>query len=283
MLLQGKKVMVLEGGGFKTSYTAGVLDAFSITNYREFEVYVAVSGGCLAASYFISEQYGYYFNAMKKVCKDPRFVSFSKAFSDGLMNLDFLFEIAEKEFPFDFNKAEKKLEKKDFYIVLTDAETGETEYVIPNKKNWIDLTIAASTVPMLTKGKHLINNKEYSDGGISDPIPIKWVIEQGASEVLVIRTTQFNFKPSLIRPEYFVAKLIRASEQIKKNVESFQLNIKNSIDYIDNYKGSSRIEQIAPEKELKTNIFTNSVESIILDYRNGLEDGLNYVYSKIKS
>ena len=280
MLLNGKKVLVLEGGGFKTSYTAGVLDAFSITGYREFDAFVAVSGGCLAASYFISEQYGYYFNSMKTICKDPRFVSFSKAFSEGLMNLDFFYDIAEKEFPFDFEKAVLKLNKKKFYIVLTDAMSSATEYVEPTRENWIDMTIAASTVPMLTKGKHLLNGKSYSDGGISDPIPIKWVIEQGASEVLVVRTTHQKFKPGLIRPEYFVAKLIRASEHIKKSVENFQTNIKEAIDFMDTYNGSAHIEQIAPEKDLKTNIFTNSVESIILDYRNGLEDGLNFVSNK---
>ena len=283
MSLEGKRVLILEGGGFKTSYTAGILDAFTMTNYFEFDAIVAVSGGSLAASYYLSGQFGSYFNSMRTIVKDPRFISFSKAFSEGLMNLDFFYDIAEKEFPFDFEKAVNKMKLCHFYIVLTDSESGETVYVQPNRLNWIDLTIAASTVPMLTKGRHSFEGKEYSDGGISNPIPIEWTVEQNPSSVLLIRTTHHNFTPSFIKPEYFVAKLIRASEHIKSQVENFQINIKKAIDFVDTYNGSTIIEQLAPEKDLKTNIFTNSVESIVLDYRNGLDDGLKFVFQKRNS
>ena len=281
-MFKGKRVLILEGGGFKTSFTAGVLDAFTSLGYRNFDVIVAVSGGSLAGSYFLSEQFGDYFNSMKAICKDPRFVSFSKAFSEGLMNLDFFYDIAEKEFPFKKEIAIRALEKKQFFIVLTDASNGETHYLEPSPSNWIDMTIAASTVPMITKGIHQVDNVAYSDGGITDPIPIKWVMQQKPADVLLIRTTHDKFKPSLVRPEYFVAKMIRANEQIKKSVENYQMKLKESAEYADNLSKTGRIKQIVPDKALNTNIFTNSVEGIILDYRHGLEAGMNFVNKEIK-
>jgi len=282
MLLQGKKTIILEGGGFKTSFSAGVLDAFRMSNFDQFDAHIGVSGGSLALSYFLSHQFGAYYNSMKSICKDPRFIQYSKAFSNGLMNLDFFTEIAEKEFPFDLPKAVKATQKKDFYIVLTHTENGVTSYIKPREDNWLDMTIAASTVPLLTKGTHLIDGVAYSDGGISDPIPVKWAVENGATDILLIRTTHLNFKPSYIRPEYFASKLLKADENIKKHIENYQLKLKSSIDYIETVKDSVTIEQIAPEKSLNTNILTNSVNSIILDYRNGLEQGLNYVATKQK-
>lgn len=279
-MFEGKRVLILEGGGFKTSFTAGVLDAFILYGYREFDVIVAVSGGSLAGSYFLSAQFGFYFNSMKAICKDPRFVSFSKAFSEGLMNLDFFYEIAEKEFPFAIESALKSNKSTSFYIVLTHSESGETHYLQPNKLNWVDMTIAASTVPMITKGVHKVDNTPYSDGGITDPIPIKWVMKNNPKEVLLIRTTHHNFKPSFVKPEYFVAKLIRANEQIKKSVENFQTKIKESIDFAEKLHKKGIIEQLTPDKALNTNIFTNSIESIVLDYRHGLEVGINYLHRK---
>jgi len=282
MLLSGKKTIILEGGGFKTSFSAGVLDAFRMSNFDQFDAFIGVSGGSIALSYFLSQQFGEYINSMKSLCKDPRFIQYTKAFSDGLMNLDFFTEIAEKEFPFDLQKAVKATQGKDFFIVLTHTDDGATSYLKPREDNWLDMTIAASTVPLLTKGKHIIDGIAYSDGGISDPIPVQWAVENGATDILLIRTTHLNFKPSYIRPEYFASKFLKAGENIKKHIENYQLKLKSSIDYIEMIQDKVKIDQIAPENSLHTNIITNSVNSIILDYRYGLELGLNYVAKQKK-
>jgi predicted patatin/cPLA2 family phospholipase len=141
------------------------------------------------------------------------------------------------------------------------------------------MTIAASTVPMLTKGKHVVNGIHYSDGGISDPVPVKWAVENGATDIVLIRTTHHDFKPSRLRPEYFASKFIRANQKIKDDVENFQNKIKESIDYIDALPEHIKVDQIAPKVVLNSNIFTNSVKNIELDYRTGLEAGLNYIHS----
>ncbi len=280
-IFTGKKVLILEGGGFKTSFTGGVLDAFRSADYEPFNSFIGVSGGSIAISYFLSNKYGFFYQCMRMLCQDERFIKYRKAFSDGLMNLDFFNEIAKNEFPFDFDTACDKLIDKDYFIVLTDSELGTTHYLQPTRDNWIDMTIAASTVPMLTKGKHKVNGVHYSDGGISDPIPIRWAVENGATDIVLIRTTHFGFKPGIFRPEYLVSKFLRASEKIIEDVENFQLNIKSSLDYIDTLPEHIKVDQIAPDVPLNTQIFTNSVKSIELDYRTGLECGLNYL-QKVK-
>ncbi len=277
-LFTNKKVLILEGGGFKTSFSAGVMDAFQIQKFNPFDSYIGVSGGSIAISYFLSKKYGYYYKCMRVLCQDERFVKYTKAFTDGLMNLDFFYDIAYTEFPFDFDAAMNEIEGKDYFIVLTNSTDGSTEYHRPTRENWVDMTIAASTVPILTKGKHLVNGIQYSDGGISDPIPVQWAVENGATDILLVRTSHHNFKPSLLRPEYIASKFIRANEKIKTDVENFQNKIKASIDYIDTLGPDIHVEQIAPEVVLNSNIFTNSVRNIELDYRTGLEAGLNYIH-----
>ncbi len=104
-IFTGKKVLILEGGGFKTSFTGGVLDVFRSVSFDPFQSYIGVSGGSIAISYFLSKKYGYFYQCMRALCQDERFIQYSKAFSDGLMNLDFFYDIAETEFPFDFDTA----------------------------------------------------------------------------------------------------------------------------------------------------------------------------------
>ena len=58
----GKKVLILEGGGFKTSFTGGVLDAFRSVSFDPFQSYIGVSGGSIAISYFLSNKYGYFYH-----------------------------------------------------------------------------------------------------------------------------------------------------------------------------------------------------------------------------
>ena len=99
-MFENKKVLILEGGGFKTSFSAGVMDAFQMQAHNPFDSYIGVSGGCIAISYFLSKKYGYFYQCMRTLCQDDRFVKYTKAFSDGLMNLDFFYDIAYKEFPY---------------------------------------------------------------------------------------------------------------------------------------------------------------------------------------
>ena len=283
MLLQGKRTLVLEGGGFKTSFSTGVLDAFRMTEFDGFDACVGVSGGALALSYFLSRQYGIYYKSMTTLCKDTRFIQFSKAFTDGLMNLDFFLELAKNEFSFDIDVAAAQLKSKDFYMVMTQCDDGRTVYYQPTIETWMDAIIATSTVPLLTKGKHLIGGVAYADGGITDPIPIKWVVDQGATDIVLIRTTHQNFKPSILRPDFIAAQFIRDNNHIKHAIENYQQKLKDSIDFANNHSKDGLIKQIVPENPLKTNIFTNSIQSIIADYRYGLEMGLNFVYEYRKA
>jgi hypothetical protein len=87
----------------------------------------------------------------------------------------------------------------------------------------------------------------------------------------------------MFRPEYLVSKFLRASDKIISDVERFQLKIKESIDYIDALPAHITVEQIAPKTPLNTQIFTTAVKNIELDYRVGLEAGLNYLQNKKES
>jgi sugar/nucleoside kinase (ribokinase family) len=51
-----RKTLIVQGGGFRTGFTAGILDAFLAMDYFPFDRIVCVSGGAIASSYFQNNQ-----------------------------------------------------------------------------------------------------------------------------------------------------------------------------------------------------------------------------------
>ena len=273
-----KKVIIVQGGGFMTSYTTGVLDAFQMTNYKPFDAHIGISGGSIALSYFLSDQYSSCYKTMIKLIKERQFLRYSKVLTDGLLNLDYFHEIANKEMPFDFDKAEKNTQEKDFYVVLTNSDNGTPVYFQPEKKNWVDSIIASSTIPFLTKGKHVIDGVGYSDGALGDPIPVRWAVENGAKEVLVIRTTPFLEKAGKKISEVFASKITNASQKLKTQIENHTINVHKAISYMENPPKGVIIKQIAPANILKSGVFAISSNQLTEDYRHGLQCGLDHVF-----
>ena len=278
-----KTALVIQGGGFRTAFTAGVLDSFLVAGAPNFDHYVGVSGGTIALSYFLSGQYGFCLEAMLLLCKDPQFVKFTRAMSDaGYMNIDYLDRIANEIMPFDREKAVQAVQGKDIHFVATDRETSEPVYLRPKANDWTEKIIASCTLPFVTKGKHLIDEKEYFDGGWSDPIPARWACDNGATDILVIRTARVDARLTQSWPDYFGSIYFRKNLSLKKSFDTSHAIYNESLDFLENPPAGVKIRQIAPDSELRSGTYSYSSESLIRDYRHGLDLGLYYIQRQRK-
>jgi predicted patatin/cPLA2 family phospholipase len=98
-----KKALVIQGGGFKTAFTSGVLDAFIVQNYNPFDVYVGVSGGANALTYFLNGEYKKCIQSIHVLLEDPKFINYKQLFTSGVfMNVDFFEEIAQEIAPVSY-------------------------------------------------------------------------------------------------------------------------------------------------------------------------------------
>ena len=73
-----RKTLIVQGGGFRTSFTAGVLDAFLEVSFHPFDQIIANSGGAIASSYFLAGQRHSFIEAMRYLAQDPHFVQYSR-------------------------------------------------------------------------------------------------------------------------------------------------------------------------------------------------------------
>jgi predicted patatin/cPLA2 family phospholipase len=275
-----KRVLILQGGGFRTSFTAGVLDAFSSHDYNPFDKYVAVSGGSIALSYYLSNQYKNYYKTMCFLAEDKKFMSYNRMISPkGIMNVDYFRTIASEKFPFDTYAALEAIVNKEIAIVITDRENGSAHYHRPCEDSWIDAIIASCTIPFVTKGKHEINGIDYMDGGWSDPLPVQWAVENGATDIVVVRTSPATLKMTQSWPDYFGSFVFRSNDKLKACFERNHEIYNASIDFMNNPPNGVNIIQIAPDGPLQTGTYSNSVKLITSDYRCGMENGLNFIQS----
>ena len=273
--------LIIQGGGFRTSFSAGVLDAFISHEYNPFNKYIAISGGAIGLSYFLSAQYKSYFEAMCHLAEHPDFIQYRRLISEeGMMNIDLFEEIANEKIPFNLPKAIRTLNNRKAYIVMTNRQTGKPHYHEPNKKNWLDAIIASCTLPFVTKGAHKVEGVEYMDGGWSDSLPVKWAYENGSRNILIIRTTPTNVKISQSWPDYFATIYYRNEQQLRECFENNHIQYNESIDYINNPPKDLQITQIAPEVPLQTGTYSNSVDLITLDYRHGVECGISFLQNR---
>ena len=111
---QHQIALIVEGGGFKSGFTAGVLDSFIINGFDPFHLYLGVSGGAMNLTSYISRQYKRNINIISAMSENTNFISIVRFLKGGnYMELKYLLEVTEKKYPFDIDVANKHLKNAD--------------------------------------------------------------------------------------------------------------------------------------------------------------------------
>ena len=270
--------LIVEGGGFKTGYTSGLLDAFIVSKFDPFTSCLGISGGAVALSYFLADQYRGSLNSLLHLAKDENFLNYRRTFGkEGYMDIDMLKVVAQEKVPFDINKAFSDMNDKDVRFVLTHRESGDAYYMHPNKENWLDLVTASCTLPFVTKGRHVIDGEEYFDGGWSDAIPAQRAYERGAKRITILRTWPKDVLSTQSWADYFGSIYFKSTSGLQKTFEQSYEKYNKSIKFINNPPKDLIIDQLCPFKLLKSGTYSYSKKTIMSDYRYGLDLGMQYV------
>ena len=156
---------VLEGGGFRGMYTAGVLDVW-MEHGLTADACVGVSAGATFGCNFKSLQVGRALRYNKRYCGDPRYVGLRNLVLTGdLFSRDF----AYGELPWEldvFDSAAFAANPMRFTVVATDIVRGEAVYhdLGPGDEGDIEWIRASASIPALSRPVEL-------DGRL-DPVPL---------------------------------------------------------------------------------------------------------------
>ena len=176
--------LVLEGGGFRGLFTAGVLDVLQERGMYDFSSVWGVSAGAINASNFRSRQIGRTMRDMLAFRDDKRFMSlWSLATTGNMAGADFMYDEVQNHIdPCDvetFNASDLPM-----YAVVSDVTFGTPDYLPVHRfPDDIDRVRASASLPMVSRIVE-IDGKRYLDGGTTDSIPFETAMGlPGAREV----------------------------------------------------------------------------------------------------
>lgn len=192
-----KTALILEGGGMRGLYTAGVLDVLMKNNIYT-DVAVGVSAGALFGINYKSKQIGRVLRYNLKYAGNPSYTGWKSLLKTGnLMNKEFWFEdIPFKLDPMDCEAYRNN--KTEFHAVVTNLNNGKAEYKsifdLENEE-CMEYLRASGSLPFCSKPV-IVNGIPYLDGGIADSIPLKEYYEKGYKKVIVVLTRPANYRKS---------------------------------------------------------------------------------------
>ncbi len=197
-----KVALVLEGGGLRGLYSAGVLDVF-MENNIQIDCIIGVSAGALFGVNYCSHQIGRALRYNQKYGADKRYMGMHSLITTGnIMNKKFCFDTLVNELdPFDYDTFKES--KVDFYATVTNLRTGKPEYkIVTDMRRERDMEIlrASGSMPCVSKPVK-IDDDLYLDGAIGDSIPVLKALDMGYEKVIVVTTRVDSYRmPHKNRP-----------------------------------------------------------------------------------
>ena len=265
--------LVLEGGGMRALFTAGVLDALLDVKKLDIDGIVGVSAGALFGANYVSGQKERAIRYNIKYARDKRYMGLYSWITTGnAVNEEFAFY----EIPFKldvFDQEKFKQSKIDFYVVMTNVESGKSEYVlIKDVFRQMEYLRATSALPFASKIIE-INGKKYLDGGISDSIPIDYCENLGYDKIILVLTRpenthkedKLNFLYKLVYRKY--PNLVKRLINMGKDYEIVLKKIKD-------LENENKIFVIRPPKVLKIGRLEKNENKIQNVYDIGLNTGI---------
>ncbi|MCC5816576.1 MAG: patatin-like phospholipase family protein [Leptospira sp.] len=188
------KVLIVEGGGMKGSFSGGVLSVmakhFPVWNY---ELVVAVSSGSCSATYYATalretdEHIKNILEIWRNELDGRKLINRLKFFlGKPMLDQNYLIDYLMKEkYPFPLkNLSLPKL--PPFHVVVSNIKKLKPEYIRATENNIFSLLRAATSLPIATRGRHNMDDGLYTDGAVLDPLPIRATLEAGYKDITVI-------------------------------------------------------------------------------------------------
>lgn len=194
-----KTGLIIEGGGMRGIYGCGVLDGFLENNIR-IRYAIGVSAGTANMASYMANQMLRNYRFYTQYAFDERYMGVKSYIKTGsFFGMDFIFdELTNNVDPIDYKTLLEP--ENEFYIVATNAETGEAKYfshedmaaAYAKHDTSNAMFKASSSVPLMCKPVE-IDGVKYFDGGVADSIPVERALLDGCDKVIAILTRPRSF------------------------------------------------------------------------------------------
>ncbi|MDM5229594.1 patatin family protein [Cytobacillus sp. NJ13] len=264
--------LVLEGGGMRGVYTAGVLEYF-LEQDLCFPYVIGVSAGACNAASYLSKQKGRNRIVNVDYVTDPRYISWRNYFkSRQFFGMDFIFdEIPNKLVPYHYDEFYKN--ESEFVIGTTDCHTGKPVYFSKKDygKDMLKVLKASSSLPFIAPEVDF-NSLVLLDGGISDPIPIKKAQQDGFKKNIVILTRNRGYSKKPSKFTFMVKRKYPQYTGLHKALAERCRTYNETLRYIEQEEKNGTVLVIQPQETLTVGRMERNPQKLEKLYLQGYED-----------
>lgn len=183
--------LIVQGGGQRGAFAAGVLDCFIQQQYDPFKLYIGTSAGALNLCTFITKQDGAGLDFILNLTTSDKFFDLSKLIrnKEG-MNLDWAFShMQSSDMPIDLKRGLAHLgEHREALACVTNADNLQQSYYPIFTENWFEVLKATCAIPLLYNNEVSFDNQQWVDGSVADTIPVQEAVRREHKNIIVITT-----------------------------------------------------------------------------------------------
>ena len=266
--------LVVEGGGMKCAYSAGILDKF-MDNGITFDYCIGVSAGSANTASFVAGQRGRNIRFYTQHVDDPEYFGVRSFLKTGdLFNLKYIYGNLTNEGgkdPIDYDAI--MANPAEFRLVSTDAVSGKPVYFDKTEmiRNDYRHVMASCAIPAACRPVE-IDGRFYYDGGVSDSIPVQRAFDEGCEKVVVILSKHRDYirKPQSFK--FFYHLMCRRYPEVVRLLDNRHIAYKKQQELVFRLEEEGKVFVFAPSDPIEIKTTNMDVEKEWLLYNLGISD-----------
>jgi predicted patatin/cPLA2 family phospholipase len=281
----GKSALVVEGGGMRSIFAAGILHAFGKEGFDPFDLYIGVSAGACHLASHLAGQNDRNFDITLRYSLNSKFINPWRLLRGGhLMDLDWMWEQTISNYRLDLTYLFNKLrtQNKEYIIVATSMDTGKALYLHPDENTLEHYLKVSSSLPVFYRNILEVNGEKATDGGIADAIPVREAHLRGATDITAIRSRPSDYvkkqSPFTFILSIYFRKYPRLVEKFRKRARNYMA----AVDFIHHPPEGVRITELAPPKDIGISRTTQNEAVLRATYRTGIDYGNRFLKNKLR-
>ncbi len=250
--------LVVEGGGMKCAYSAGILDRF-LDDHITFDYCIGVSAGSANTASFLAGQKERNLRFYTIYVKDPKYLSLRNYLFHGqLFGLEYIYgSITNSDGidPIDFPAI--LANPCEYEMVATNRATGKAAYFNKSslKQDDYRAIMASSALPVFCRPVEL-DGEYYYDGGISDAIPVNRAFESGCDKIVVITSKPRGYVKQPESGRALYSHILRKYPEMINAIDNRHVMYRQNIADMKRYEEEGRAFIIAPSNPPRMSTFS---------------------------
>lgn len=275
------RALVVEGGGMRAIFAAGVLHAFGKAGFDPFDLYIGVSAGACHLASHLAGQNSRNYDITLRYSLAPEFINLARFLKGGhLMDLDWMWDQTISHYRLNLRHIDERLraQNKQYLIVATSMQTGQAMYLRPDENTLEHYLKVSSSLPILYRNLLEVKDEKATDGGMADSIPVRKAQALGATDITVIRSQPAGYVKkqsplSLLIFSLYFRKYPKLIEAFRRRADHYN----EAVDFIHSPPAGVSMAEIAPPENLAVGRTTKDEAPLRAAYETGIAHGESFM------